>query len=159
MSAPINPTITTIMEDFLGEVSAIEFELKHNYLAMIERGASAIIHSYCLAFYDSPDDTSCANEAASTAASRFIQFLKQAQKEGGDTTILSQALPFSLKGRTNSKVIGTPTVISKVHEAFIKKLIMKQLDFIDLVQLYTNSSKELQELQKIFSDHWHIIIS
>ena len=147
------------MEDFLAEVSATEFKLKHNYLAMIERGASAIIHSYCLAFYDSPDDTSGANEAASTAASRFIQFIKQAQKEGGDTTILGQALPFSLKGRTNSKVIGTPTVISKVHEAFIKKLIMKQLDFIDLVQSYTNSQKELLELQKIFTNHWQIIIS
>ena len=161
MSAPTptnNPAITTIMKEFLKEITEIEFVRKHNYLAMIERGASAIIHSYCLSFYDSPEDPSCANEAASTAASRFIQFLNQAQKEGGDTLILSQALPFSLKGRTNSKVIGNHSSISKIQDSFIKVLITKQLHFVDLVQSFVNSTKSQDELEQIFTEHWQIML-
>lgn len=155
MSAPpLNPTISTIMTGFLREISAIDFDSQHNFLCMTQRGASAIISSYCLAFYDSPEDTSCANEAASTASSRFIQFLTQAQKEGGDTIILSQALPFSLKGRTNSKVIGLHPAVSKAHESFMKKLITKQLEFTDLVETYQDSSAERVALQDVFAKHW-----
>ena len=160
MSAPpLNPTISTIMTEFLLEISALEFDSLHNFLCMTQRGASAIISSYCLAFYDSPEDTSGANEAASTACSRFIQFLTQAQKEGGDAIILSQALPFSLKGRTNSKVIGLHPTVSKAHESFMEKLITKQREFTDLVATYENSSSKQVDLQQIFTNHWQIPVA
>lgn len=157
MSAPpLSPTISTIMTEFLQEISVIEFDSLHNFLCMTQRGASAIISSYCLAFYDSPEDTSSANEAASTACSRFIQFLRQAQKEGGDAIILSQALPFSLKGRTNSKVIGSHHAVSKVQESFMKKLLSMQLDFTDLVKTHQDSSSKQEDLRKLFAKHWLI---
>ena len=88
------------------------------------------------------------------AFDRFAQFVKQATIEQADTTLLSEALPFAYKGKTNSRVIGE----SQTTEADKKEIKYLMETYTDVADLLTEQHTKAIKKKKINDDDVTILI-
>jgi hypothetical protein len=134
--------LSTIIKDFILETWNIPVQPKINVFSLIQRGTSSIVHSYGVSFAENPESPEEAVEIAKLTGDRFAQFIKQATIEQADTTLLSEALPFAYKGKTNSRVIGDSQT-TEADNKEIKYIMETYTDFIDLLtEQHTKAMKK-----------------
>ena len=146
--------LSTIIKDFILETWNIPVEPKINIFSLIQRGTSSIVHSYGVAFSENPESPEEAVEIAKLTGDRFAQFVKQATIEQADTTLLSEALPFAYKGKTNSRVIGE----SQTTEADNKEIKYMMDTYTDFADLLTEQHTKAIKKKKINDDDVTILI-
>lgn len=132
MSA-LRPTIlSTVYVPLIHSLLTVDCLSPTNMAHLIQRGVGAIVHSFSMA-YLCTGHVETALASAQTTAERFQQFVLQATAEKMDTSLLSEAFTFALRGTTYSRVLDdlpkltarqklTLTQVQAEHQAFVDRL-------------------------------------
>jgi hypothetical protein len=138
MSAPRTAILATVYVPFVHSMLAVECLSPPNMAHLIQRGVAAILHSFVMAYLCTAHVETALASARATA-DRFQQFVCQATAEKMDTSLLSEAFTFALRGTTYSRVLDDLPTLTKRQQLMLRKVHTEYQTFVD--QLHTISQQ------------------
>jgi hypothetical protein len=152
MSAPRPGTLAPIIAPFMCSLITIDRLSPNNLAHLLQRGVSAIVHSFSMAYLcTGHKDTALAS--AQVTADRFQQFVVQATIEKLDTSLLSEAFGFALRGTTYSRVLDDVPTLTAKQTGLLFSVHQDYQRFVDaLHRLVDKAQSELSEPMAAFAE-------
>lgn len=130
MSALRPPILATIYVPFIHSLLTVDCLSPSNTAHLIQRGVGAIVHSFSMAYLCTAH-VETALASAQATADRFQQFVFQATAEKMDTSLLSEAFTFALRGTTYSRVLEDLPKLTARQKLMLTQIQAEHQLFVD----------------------------
>lgn len=136
MSAPQSAILATVYVPFVHSLLTVERLSPANMAYLIQRGVASIVHSFSMAYLCTAH-VETAMASAQATADRFQQFVCQAMAENMDTSLLSEAFTFALRGTTYSRVLDDLPKLTIRQKLMLERVQVEHQQFVDRLHKLT----------------------